>query len=113
MKLPRRQFVHLAAGAAVLPALTFIAKAQVYPTRPPVRVIIPFAPAGPTDVFGRLMAQKLSDYFGKQFYVENIGGAGGNVGAARVAKLPPDGYALLVTANAFVVNPSLFEKSTL
>src|SRR5215475_1807516 len=109
MKFPRRQFLHLAMGAAVLPALTHIAKAQVYPTRP-VRVIIPFAPAGPTDVFGRLMAQKLSDNLGKQFYVENIGGAGGNVGAARLAKLPPDGYALLVTANAFVVNPSLFEK---
>ena len=61
-------------------------------------------------MFGRLIAQKLSDNLGKQFYVENIGGAGGNVGTGRVAKMPPDGYALLVTASPFVVNPTLFDK---
>jgi tripartite-type tricarboxylate transporter receptor subunit TctC len=109
-KLPhRRQFLHLAACSAALPAVSRIAKAQAYPTRP-VRVIIPFAPAGPSDVFGRLIAQKLSDNLGKQFYVENIGGAGGNIGAGRAAKTPPDGYTLLVTSSAFAVNPALFEK---
>src|SRR5262249_25785445 len=72
MKLPhRRQFLHLAAGAAALPAVSRIARAQAYPSRP-VRVIVPYAPGGPTDIFGRLIAQSLSKHLGKQFYVENI-----------------------------------------
>jgi tripartite-type tricarboxylate transporter receptor subunit TctC len=85
MKLPRRKFLHLAAGAAALPAASRIAWAQAYPTRP-VRVIVPYAPGGPTDIFGRLIAQSLSEHLGKQFYVENIGGAGGNVGIGSGGK---------------------------
>ena len=81
MKLPRRTFLHLAAGAAALPVVSRFARAQDYPSRP-VRVIVPFAPGGQTDVVARLIAQKLSDRLGKQFYVENAAGAGGNIGAA-------------------------------
>ena len=95
MKLPRRRLLHLAAGAAALPAVSRLASAQAYPSRP-VRVIVPYAPGGPTDIFARLIAQKLSEHFGKQFYVENIGGAGGNVGMGQGAKAAPDGYTLLV-----------------
>jgi tripartite-type tricarboxylate transporter receptor subunit TctC len=109
VKPPRRSFLHLAAGAAALPALSRIARAQAYPTRP-VRVIIPFAPGGPTDVFGRLMAQKLSEQLGKQFYVENVGGAGGNIGTGRAAKAPGDGSTIIVVSSSFVVNPALFNK---
>src|SRR5207302_2512823 len=75
MKLPRRTFLHLAAGVAALPVVSRFAQAQDYPSRP-VRVIVPFAPGGQTDVVARLIAQKLSDRLGKQFYVENAAGAG-------------------------------------
>jgi tripartite-type tricarboxylate transporter receptor subunit TctC len=109
MKLPRRNFLHLAAGAAALSAVSRIAWAQTYPTRP-VRIVIPFAPGGPTDTFGRLMAQRLSEQMGKQFYVENIPGAGGNIGIGRVAKATTDGSTIIVVANSYVVNPSLFDK---
>src|SRR6266699_695828 len=110
MKLPhRRQFLHLTAGAAALPAVSRIASAQTYPSRP-VRVIVPFAPGGPTDIFARLVAQKLSERFGKQFYVENIGGAGGNVGMGQGAKAAPDGYTMLVVATTIVVNPTLYDR---
>ena len=78
MKLPRRTFLHLAAGAAALPVVARFARAEDYPARP-VRVIVPFAPGGQTDVVARLIAQKLSDRLGKQFYVENAAGAGGNI----------------------------------
>jgi tripartite-type tricarboxylate transporter receptor subunit TctC len=107
MKLIRRQFLTLAAlGIADLatPAWT-----QTYPARP-VRVIVPFAPGGPTDVFGRLMAQKLSEQLGGHFYVENVGGAGGNIGMGQGAKAAPDGYTLVVVPPNIVVNPALFEK---
>src|SRR5215813_6881414 len=109
MKLPRRQFLHLAAGAAALPAVSRIARAQAYPTRP-VRVIVPYAPGGPTDIFGRLIAQSLSEHLGKQFYVENIGGAGGNVGMGQAARAAPDGYTILVVPPNIVVNPALYNK---
>jgi tripartite-type tricarboxylate transporter receptor subunit TctC len=109
MKLPRRKFLHLAAGAAALPAVSRIAWAQAYPTRP-VRVIVPYAPGGPTDIFGRLIAQSLSEHLGKQFYVENIGGAGGNVGMGHGARAAPDGYTILVVPPNFVVNPALYNK---
>ena len=108
MKLPRRNFLHLAAGAAALPAMSRIAGAQAYPTRP-VRVIVPYAPGGPTDIFGRLIAQSLSEHLGKQFYVENIGGAGGNVGMGQGARAAPDGYTILVVPPNFVVNPALYK----
>jgi tripartite-type tricarboxylate transporter receptor subunit TctC len=81
MKLLRRQFLHLAAGAAALPALSDMAAAQAWPARP-VRLIVPFPPGGTTDIFARIAAQKLSEHFGKQFYIENIAGATGNVGGA-------------------------------
>ena len=87
MRLPRRQFLHLAAGFAALPTLSVIARAQSYPTRP-VRVIVPYSPGGPTDVCARFIAQKLSDVLGKQFYVENVAGAGGNIGTGQAARVP-------------------------
>jgi tripartite-type tricarboxylate transporter receptor subunit TctC len=107
MKISRRRFVHLAAGAAALPALRSAAEAQTYPARP-VRVIVPFGPGGPTDVFARLLAQKLSEQLGTQFYVENIGGAGGNIGATRAAQAAPDGYTLLIDGANLVLNPALY-----
>ena len=110
MKFPRRKFLRLAAGAAVLPAMSRIARAQSWPTRP-VRVIVPFAPGGQTDAIGRLVAQKLSERLGKQFYVENVPGAGGNIGAGRAAQSPPDGYTMLVVDGiAFAANPSLYNR---
>jgi tripartite-type tricarboxylate transporter receptor subunit TctC len=90
MNLARRRFLHLAAGAAVLPAVSRLAWAQSYPDRP-VRMVVPYAPAGPTDVITRLLAQKLSERAGKQFYVENMGGGGGNIAMGRVARMPADG----------------------
>jgi tripartite-type tricarboxylate transporter receptor subunit TctC len=109
MKPPRRQFLHLVSGAAVLSVVSRMARAQSYPSKP-VRVIVPFAPGGPTDVFARLIAQKLSEHFGKQFFVENIGGAGGNVGTGRVAQAVPDGYTILVNGANHVVNPTLYDQ---
>ncbi|HZD28779.1 MAG TPA: tripartite tricarboxylate transporter substrate-binding protein, partial [Xanthobacteraceae bacterium] len=105
MQLTRRRLLRLAAAAAVVAPR--IAGAQAYPARP-VRVIVPFAPAGPTDVFARLMAQKLSEQMGAQFYVENIAGAGGNIGAGRAAQAPADGYTILVNGGNHVVNPALY-----
>jgi tripartite-type tricarboxylate transporter receptor subunit TctC len=105
----RRKFLRLAVVAAALPALPQIASALDYPRRT-VRIVVPFAPGGPLDVFGRLMAEKLSEHFGEQFYVENIGGAGGNIGTGRAAKAAPDGYTLLVTANNHIINPLLYES---
>jgi tripartite-type tricarboxylate transporter receptor subunit TctC len=109
MKLPRRKFLHVAVVAAALQALPRIAVALDYPART-VRVIVPFAPGGPLDVFGRLMAEKLSEHFGEQFYIENIGGGGGNIGASRAAKAAADGYTLLLTANNHIINPLLYES---
>src|SRR6202030_3879652 len=109
MKLPRRRVLHLAAGAAALPAVSHIAWSQTYPTRP-VRAIVAFAPGGVTDTFARLMAQKLSEHLGKQFYVENITGATGNIGTGPAAKASPDGYTLLFAFSSYVVNPTLFDK---
>lgn len=109
MKLPRRQFLHLAAGGAALAAMARIARAQAYPARP-VRAIVAFVPGGVTDTFARLMAQKLGEHLGEQFYVENITGATGNIGTGRAAKAAPDGYTLLFAFSSYVVNPTLFDK---
>src|SRR5262245_63655583 len=98
MKLPRRQFLYLAAGAAVLPAVARIAWAQAYPSRP-VRMIVPFPAGGSTDVGARIISEYLSRVFGRQFYVENRSGAGGNIGIEAAAKSPPDGYTLLVSTD--------------
>ena len=81
-----------------------------YPEKP-VKIVVPFAPAGPTDVMARLIAQKLSESLRQQFYVENHPGAGGNIGMMQVAKSTPDGYTILVTSSAFMVNPSLYAKN--
>lgn len=107
MTLPRRRFLSLAAGLAALPAVPRLADAQTYPARP-VRVIVPFAPGGPTDVFARLIANKMSEQAGKQFYVENAAGAGGNVGTARAAQAAADGHTLLAVGGGHVNNPFLY-----
>src|SRR5215472_11004489 len=109
MKLPRRRFLHLAAGAATLPAVPRIVRAQAYPTRP-VRIIVPFAAGGPSDVIARLVAQKLTENLGKQFYVENQVGAGGNLGMGNAARASPDGHTILFATSSYVVNPSLYSK---
>ena len=94
----------LIAAIAASPAMA------VYPDRP-VKVVVPFAPAGPTDVMARLIAQKLSENLKQQFYVENHAGAGGNIGMSIVAKAAPDGYTILVASSSYVVNPSLYAKN--
>src|SRR5262245_40038756 len=99
MKLPRRQFLHLAAGAAALPAVVRIAWAQAYPTRP-VRIIDAFAAGGGTDIVARLMGQWLSERLGQPFIIENRPGASGNIAAEAVVRAPPDGYSLLLVAPA-------------
>ena len=97
-------------GAAILPARAWSQPLQHdYPTRP-VRVIVTFAPGGTVDVFTRVVAQKLSDRLGKQFYVENVAGATGNIGTGQAAKAAPDGHTILFAFSSFVVNPSLFAQ---
>jgi len=108
MRISRRRFWRLAIAAA-LPVLSRGAAAQGYPDRP-VRFVVPYAPGGPTDVITRLIAQKLSEHTGKQFYVENMGGGGGNVAMGRVAKMPADGYTLLMVNPSYVINPTLYGK---
>jgi tripartite-type tricarboxylate transporter receptor subunit TctC len=93
-------FALLAAGEAA---------AQTYPSRP-IRLIVPFAAGGPTDVIARIVAQKLSESFGQQVYVEDVPGAGGNTGTAMAAKAAPDGYTILVVSTGFIVNPSMYAK---
>ena len=109
MKIRRRRFLHLAAGAATLSSAPRIAWAQTYPARP-VRLIVAFAPGGVTDTFARLMGQKLGERLGQQFFVENITGATGNIGTGLAAKAAPDGYTLLFAFSSYVVNPTLFNK---
>src|SRR6188768_154290 len=106
MKLHRRRFLYLATTTAVQPAVLRIAIAQSYPDRP-VRMVVPYAPGGPTDIVTRLIAQKLSERLTTQFFVENIGGGGGNIAMGRVAKMPADGYTLLMVNPSYVVNPTL------
>src|SRR6516164_1818168 len=98
MKLPRRQFLHLAAGAAALPALSRVTSAQTYPTRP-VRFISPFPAGGPSDILARLYGQKLSQRWNQPVVVENRVGATGTIGTEAVVRAPPDGYTLLFTAD--------------
>ncbi len=101
-------FFRLLAGLTLL-FVADAARAQGYPNRN-VRIIVPFAAGGPTDVIARILAQKLSENWGQQFYVENVPGAGGNTGTAMAAKTPADGYTLLVVSTGFMVNPSLYAK---
>jgi tripartite-type tricarboxylate transporter receptor subunit TctC len=108
MTIARRPFLQFLGGVvAAGPIVVRSAWAQAYPSRP-VRLLVPLGAGGPTDVFARLMAQKLSEHLGKQFYVENVPGAGGNIGTARAAQAAPDGYTLLVAASSYVTNPSLY-----
>ena len=109
MKLPRRKFLHLAAGAAALPAVSRIAWAQVYPTRP-VRLIVGFAPGGGNDIVARLMGQWLSERLGQPFVIENRPGAGTNIATEVVVNAPPDGYTLLLAGIPNAFNASLFGK---
>jgi tripartite-type tricarboxylate transporter receptor subunit TctC len=109
MTLYRRQFLLAAGAAAAGLAGPRIARAEAYPTRS-VRVIVPFTPGGPTDLFARLITPKLSEQMGQQFYVENVGGAGGNIGAGRAAQAAPDGYTIFIDGGNYVINPSLFRE---
>src|SRR5215813_7924453 len=110
MKLPhRRQFLHLAAGAVALPAVSRIARAQNYPTRP-VRIVVPFAPGGVNDIIARLIGHWLSERLGQQFIIENRPGGGGNIGIEAVVRSPADGYTLLVVGTTAAINATLFEK---
>src|SRR5438445_7387405 len=109
MKLPRRQFLHLAAGAAALAVAPRIAFAQAYPTRP-VRLIVMAPAGGGYDIVARLMSHFLSERLGQQFIVENRPGAGGNIGTETVARAAADGYTLLLVASANAINATLYEK---
>jgi len=109
MKLPRRQFLHLAAGAAALSALPHIARAQAYPTRP-VRIIVPVASGGLADSLARLMGQWLQDRLGQPFVIENRPGAGNTVGIEAVVKAPPDGHTLLLVGISATTGAALYDK---
>jgi tripartite-type tricarboxylate transporter receptor subunit TctC len=109
MKLPRRSFLHLAAGAAALPAVSDVARAQSYPTRP-VHWIVSFAAGGANDIVARIVGQYLSDHLGQQFIIENRSGAGGNVGMQSVLSSVPDGYTIAFVGPNYAINPTLYEK---
>src|SRR6266853_590247 len=109
MKLPRRQFLHLLAGAAALPAVSRIARAQTYPSRP-IRVIVPFAAGGQADILARLMGQWLSERLGQPFVIENRPGASGNIATEAVVNAFADGHTLLLVAPANTINATLYDK---
>jgi tripartite-type tricarboxylate transporter receptor subunit TctC len=109
MKLPRRKFLHLAAGAAALPGVSRIARAQTYPSRP-VRIIVTFAAGSANDVHGRLFGQWLSERLGQPFIVDNRPGGGGNLGVAEAIRSRPDGYTLFVLSISHAVNANLYDK---
>jgi len=107
MKLPRRNFLHLAASAAALPAVSRIAWAQAYPTRP-VRIIVGFAPGGGADIIALLIGQWLSERLGQQFIIENRPGGGTNIGTEAVVRAPADGYTLLMVGTTQAINATLY-----
>jgi tripartite-type tricarboxylate transporter receptor subunit TctC len=108
MTFPRRTFLQLTAGAAALPAVSRIASAQSYPSKP-VRIIVPFAPGAVNDITARLSGQWLSERLGQQFLIENRPGGGGNIGIEAVVRAPADGYTLLVVGSTAAINATLFE----
>src|SRR5262244_4013099 len=112
MKLPRRKFLHLAAGAASIAAVSRIAAAQAYPSRL-VRIIVPFPAGQATDTIARLMGQSLSERLGQPFVIENRTGAGGNIGTESVVRATPDGYTLLMVSITNAMNATLFKKLNL
>jgi tripartite-type tricarboxylate transporter receptor subunit TctC len=109
MKLPRRNFLQLAAGAAALPVLPRVARAQAYPSRP-VRWIVAFAAGGPTDIVARIMGQYLSERLGQQFIIDNRPGAGGIVGTQAAINSPADGYTILMAAHVHAINATLYQR---
>jgi tripartite-type tricarboxylate transporter receptor subunit TctC len=109
MKIPRRRFIHLAAGAAALPAVPRMAWAQTYPSRP-ARFIVPYPPGGGTDIIARLMGQWLSERLGQQFIIENRPGGNSNIGTEAVVRAPPDGYTLLVVDTSQAINATYYNK---
>jgi tripartite-type tricarboxylate transporter receptor subunit TctC len=109
MKLPRRRFLHLAAGAATLPAVSRLVFAQAYPARP-VRIIAPTGPARAPDILARLIGPWLSERLGQQFVVENRPGSGNNIGTEAVVRAPPDGYTLLIVTSSNTINATLYDK---
>jgi tripartite-type tricarboxylate transporter receptor subunit TctC len=109
MRVPRRHFLQLAAGAAVLPAMPRLARAQAYPARP-VRWIVGFAAGGPQDIVARLLAQSLSERLGQQFVIENRAGAGGNIGTEAVVRSPADGYTMLMIGPSATINATLYDN---
>jgi tripartite-type tricarboxylate transporter receptor subunit TctC len=109
MKLPRRNFLHLAAGVAALPSISRVARAQAYPTRP-VRIIVGFAAGGGVDIVARLIGQWLSERLGQPFVIENRPGAGTNIGTEAVVRAAADGYTLLLVNTANAINATLYDK---
>ena len=109
MKLPRRQFLHLAAGAAALPAVSRFAFAQAYPTRP-VRVVVGNPAGGAPDIVARLVGQRLLERLGHQFVVENRPGAAGNLATEAVVRAPPDGHTLLTVGTTQAINATLYKR---
>src|SRR5262249_3522827 len=109
MKLPRRKFLHLAAGAAALPAVSRFAWAQAYPSGP-LRCILAYAPGGGTDIFVRLVGQPLSERLGQPFVIENRAGAASNIATEAAVRAPADGYTLLGTDAAAAINATLYDN---
>src|ERR1700688_4242992 len=109
MKLPRRKFLHLAAGAGVVPALRCTARAQSYPTRP-IHLILGFPAGGAGDILARLMGEWLSERLGQPFSIENRPGTGGNIATEAVVRAPADGYTLLLAGSADSINATLFDN---